>query len=86
MSKYSEKGQNTHRVTVFIVGGGIGGMTTALSFAQAGIRVKLIERNAEFAEVSAGMQLAPNCSRLVDQPGIVQAMQRNAVFPKQIVW
>jgi 2-polyprenyl-6-methoxyphenol hydroxylase-like FAD-dependent oxidoreductase len=74
------------REAVLIVGGGIGGMATALSFAQAGIRVSLIEKNPEIAEVGAGMQLAPNCSRLLDKLGILQQVQANAVFPKQIVW
>ena len=75
-----------HREAILIVGGGIGGMAVALSFAQAGIPVKLIEKNPEFAEVGAGMQLAPNCSRLLDRLGILQQVQTNAVFPKQIVW
>ena len=75
-----------HRESILIVGGGIGGMAVALSFAQAGIPVKLIEKNADFAEVGAGMQLAPNCSRLLDRLGILQQVQANAVFPKEIVW
>jgi salicylate hydroxylase len=73
-------------VPILIVGGGIGGMATALSFARAGIRVRLIEKNTEFIEVGAGMQLAPNCSRLLDRLGILEKVQANAVFPKQIVW
>ncbi|CAF1582714.1 unnamed protein product [Rotaria magnacalcarata] len=77
---------NTRRETVLIVGGGIGGMATALAFAQAGIRVRLLEKNLEFAEVGAGMQLAPNCSRILDRLGILKLVQANAVFPKQIVW
>lgn len=76
----------SHRETILIVGGGIGGMAVALSFAQAGIPVKLIEKNPDFAELGAGMQLAPNCSRLLDRLGILQQVQANAVFPKQIVW
>ena len=77
---------DARRVSILIVGGGIGGMATALSFAQAGVRVRLLERNVEFGEVGAGMQLAPNCSRLLDQLGILKQVQLNAVFPKQIVW
>jgi hypothetical protein len=77
---------DARREAVLIIGGGIGGMATALSFAQAGIRVRLIEKNLEFTEVGAGMQLAPNCSRLLDRLGILEQVQANAVFPKQIVW
>jgi salicylate hydroxylase len=76
---------NTRSVSILIVGGGIAGMATALSFARAGIRVTLIEKNAEFREVGAGMQLAPNCSRILDQLGILEKVQANAVYPKEIV-
>jgi salicylate hydroxylase len=48
--------------------------------------VRLIEKSLEFAEVGAGMQLAPNCSRLLDRLGILKQVQANAVFPKEIVW
>jgi salicylate hydroxylase len=77
---------NTCSVSILIVGGGIGGMATALSFARAGVRVRLIEKNKEFTEVGAGMQLAPNCSRVLDRLGILKKVQTNAVYPKQIVW
>ncbi|CAF0907429.1 unnamed protein product [Adineta steineri] len=76
----------THSVSILIVGGGICGMATALNFARAGIQVRLIEKNNEFIEVGAGMQLAPNASRLLDQLGILENVQAKAVFPKQIVW
>ena len=77
---------DARRVSILIVGGGIGGMATALNFAHAGIRVRLLERNVEFGEVGAGMQLAPNCSRLLDRLGVLKEVHANAVFPKQIVW
>jgi salicylate hydroxylase len=77
---------DARRVPILIVGGGIGGMATALCFARAGIRVRLLERNIEFGEVGAGMQLAPNCSRLLDRLGVLKQVHTNAVFPKQIVW
>lgn len=77
---------DTHQVSVLVVGGGIGGLGTALSFARAGIHVTVLEKNNDFKEVGAGMQLAPNCSRLLDKLGILKQVQANAVFPKQIVW
>lgn len=77
---------HTCREAVLIVGGGIGGLATALSFAQAGIKVRLVEKNNNFQEIGAGMQLGPNCSRLLSRLGILQQVQTNAVFPKQIVW
>jgi hypothetical protein len=77
---------HARRVAILIVGGGIGGMATALCFARAGIRVRLLEKCTDFGELGAGMQLAPNCSRILHQLGILKQIQVNAVFPKQIVW
>jgi hypothetical protein len=77
---------NARRVPILIVGGCIGGMAVAVNPARAGIRVRLLERNPEFGEVGAGMQLAPNCSRLLDRLGLLSEIHSNAVFRKQIVW
>ncbi len=44
---------------VLVVGGGIGGLANALALTRKGLRVRLLERAAEFGEVGAGMQIAP---------------------------
>ncbi|CAF3526692.1 unnamed protein product [Rotaria sordida] len=77
---------NARSVSILIVGGGISGMVTALSFARAGIPVRLFEKKTEFGEIGAGMQLAPNCSRILDRLDVLKQVQANAFFPKQIVW
>ena len=45
---------------VLIIGGGIGGMTTALALQQRGCRVSIFEQSVGFAEVGA----ARECIRL----------------------
>lgn len=77
---------NARRTQILIIGGGIGGMATALCFARSGIQVRLLERSVDFGEVGAGMQLAPNASRILDRLGVLEALHRTAVFPQQIVW
>jgi salicylate hydroxylase len=54
---------------IVVVGGGIGGLSTALSVARRGHRVVVLERG-EFAEFGAGIQLAPNGIHALDQLGI----------------
>lgn len=50
-----------------VVGGGIGGLSTAFALTRRGLRVRVLERSAEFGEVGAGIQLAPNCTRILDE-------------------
>ncbi|MFL6119690.1 FAD-dependent oxidoreductase [Actinophytocola sp.] len=52
-----------------VVGGGIGGLSTALSVARRGHRVVVLERG-EFAEFGAGIQLAANGIHALDRLGI----------------
>ncbi|MET7335013.1 FAD-dependent monooxygenase [Nonomuraea sp. NPDC005650] len=57
---------------VVIVGGGIGGLATALSLSRsrgAG-HIKVLERAPQFAEIGAGLQLAPNALHALAQIGV----------------
>jgi salicylate hydroxylase len=50
---------------VLIVGGGLGGLTAALALRQRGLRVTVLEQASELGEVGAGIQTAPNASRIL---------------------
>ena len=67
-----------------IVGGGIGGLATALAAARAGRRVHVLEQAAAFAEVGAGIQLGPNVVRVLDGWGLGSALRQVAAFPAQL--
>ncbi|WP_100515113.1 FAD-dependent monooxygenase [Mycobacteroides abscessus] len=45
---------------LIVIGGGIGGLAVALSAAASGNEVAVLERARDFAEIGAGIQLAPN--------------------------
>ncbi|MEV0461359.1 FAD-dependent monooxygenase [Nocardia tengchongensis] len=49
-----------------IVGGGIGGLATAIAFARRGWEIEVLERSARIAEVGAGLSLWPNALRALD--------------------
>jgi salicylate hydroxylase len=74
------------RIPILIVGGGIGGMTAALTLAHAGFPVHLVEQSAEFTEIGAGIQLAPNAMRVLDNLGLLPAIQEVAVQPKSLLF
>ncbi len=53
-----------------VVGGGIGGLATALAFRGQGWEVEVLERAPEFGEVGAGLSLWPNALRALDELGV----------------
>lgn len=73
-------------VPILIAGGGIGGLATALALAKRGRAVTVIEKAPEFGELGAGLQLAPNASRMLDRLGVLDRIAASAVFPNRIVW
>ncbi|MFU8825548.1 FAD-dependent oxidoreductase, partial [Yoonia sp.] len=66
-------GANTDR-NVAIIGGGIGGLTAALAFAQSGAQVTIYEQAARISEVGAGLQITPNGARALHALGLKNAL------------
>ncbi|WP_255950555.1 FAD-dependent oxidoreductase [Streptomyces odontomachi] len=73
------------RPDVLVVGGGIGGLSTAFALTRAGLSVRVLERAKEFGEVGAGIQLAPNCTRILDDYGLLDEAKGLGVLPENIV-
>ncbi|SFB97857.1 3-hydroxybenzoate 6-monooxygenase [Streptomyces aidingensis] len=65
---------------LLIAGGGIGGLAAAVVLADGGHRVTVLERNGEFTELGAGIQLAPNAFHALDRIGVGPAVRDRAVF------
>ncbi|RZB16712.1 FAD-binding protein [Streptomyces sp. F001] len=62
-----------------VVGGGIGGLAAAVAVARRGHRAVVLERAEEFAEIGAGIQLAPNGLHALDRLGLGDAVRALAV-------
>ena len=65
-----------------VVGGGIGGLGAALALSRKGIRVRLLESCEEFGEVGAGLQIAPNCTRILHEYGLLDEVRALGVQPE----
>ncbi|GAA5136894.1 3-hydroxybenzoate 6-hydroxylase [Alloalcanivorax gelatiniphagus] len=70
---------------VVVVGGGIGGLSTAYALARSGLQVRVLERAEEFGEVGAGIQLAPNCTRILSDYGLLEKAKILGVVPDRMV-
>src|SRR5215218_4275668 len=66
---------------IAIVGGGIGGLTTALAMTQAGFAVTVYERSAQLTDQGAGITLAPNATRVLYHLGLGPDLEATAVTP-----
>jgi len=70
---------------VIVVGGGIGGLGAAYALTRQGLKVRVLEQAAAFGEVGAGIQLAPNCTRILDDYGLLDEAKRLGVLPEAMV-
>ena len=66
---------------VVIVGGGIGGLSTALALLQRGIDVEVYEQSTVLKEVGAGVQLGSNGTRVLYALGLKDALFRVQIVP-----
>ncbi|MEV5546075.1 FAD-dependent oxidoreductase [Streptomyces sp. NPDC052309] len=73
------------RPDVIVVGGGIGGLSAAFALARQGLRVRVLERAKEFGEVGAGLQIAPNCTRILAEYGLLEEARTLGVVPENMV-
>ncbi len=77
----SQRSDGSSPLAVAVVGGGIGGLTAALTLLRAGVDVRVYEQAKLISEVGAGIQLAPNCTRILARLGLLPALARIAVRP-----
>ncbi len=70
-----------YTMKIAIIGGGIGGLATALAMTQAGFSVTVYERSAQLVDLGAGITLAPNATRVLYHLGLGPALEQTAVTP-----
>ena len=70
---------------ILIVGGGLGGLATALALGRKGWRVRVLEQAPEFGAIGYGIQLGPNVIPMFDRLGVTQAVLKQADSPRAVV-
>ena len=68
-----------------VVGGGIGGLATAIAVRRSGRDVTVVEQAPEFGEIGAGLQLGPNATQILDEWGLLDAVRAAGVEPRRLV-
>lgn len=67
-----------------VAGAGMGGLATALALTRAGEGVTVLERRPGLAEFGAGVQLAPNATRILKRLGLLEPIQAVATEPEAV--
>lgn len=63
-----------------IIGGGIGGLTTALSLHRAGIEVVVCESVSDIQALGVGINVLPHAVRILHALGLREALERSAII------
>ncbi|MEU5398069.1 FAD-dependent monooxygenase [Streptomyces sp. NPDC005963] len=74
-----------HHPDALVIGGGIGGLSAALALARTAVNVRLYEQAPGFGEVGAGLQIAPNCTRILHEYGLLDEAVALGVTPAHMV-
>ena len=70
---------------ILIVGGGLGGLTTALALGRSGRPVRVLEEAPQFGAIGYGIQLGPNVFPMFERLGVGEAVLRASNLPPAVV-
>jgi 5-methylphenazine-1-carboxylate 1-monooxygenase len=71
---------------VIIIGGGIGGLCTALCLKKAGFEVKIFESVKEIRPLGVGINTLPHCVRVLTNLGLQEKIAKTAVETKDLLY
>src|SRR3546814_2140406 len=71
---------------VIVAGGGIGGLTTALSLHAAGIETELFEATPEIRPLGVGINLLPHAVRELTELGLAGRLAATAIETKELIY
>ena len=67
---------------IAIIGGGMGGLTAAIALTKiAGAQVTVFEQASKLGEVGAGVTVAPNAQRVLEQLGVLERIRNAGAVP-----
>jgi len=67
---------------IAVIGGGIGGLTAALSLRQAGFEADVYEQAPALTHIGGGINMGPNAARILIRLGLGEGLLREGVRPR----
>src|SRR5947207_2559980 len=72
----------TKKISIAIVGAGMGGLAVAATLRRIGADVQVYEQASRFARIGAGIQMMPNAMKVLRAIGVEQRLRQIAFAPK----
>jgi 6-hydroxynicotinate 3-monooxygenase len=72
----------TARLSIAVIGAGMGGLAAAAALCRAGVDVTVYEQARRFARLGAGIQIGCNAMQVLRELGLEQRMRREAFYPR----
>lgn len=69
---------------ILVVGGGVGGVSTALALGRQGRKVTLLEQADQIGAIGYGVQIGPNVIPMLERLGVGEPVRRAAYLPDRI--
>jgi 2-polyprenyl-6-methoxyphenol hydroxylase-like FAD-dependent oxidoreductase len=69
------------KLSISVIGAGIGGMAATLALTRAGFNVEVYEQARQFARVGAGIQMLPNSCNVLRGLGVLERLQETSFAP-----
>src|SRR5262249_17416925 len=80
-AKYLGGGMARQKRPILVVGGGIGGLSTAPALGRRRWRVRVLEQTPELGAIGYGIQLGPNVFPMFDRLGLRDAVLAKSILP-----
>lgn len=70
------------KISVAVIGAGLGGLAAAATLRRAGVGVRVYEQAPQFARIGAGIQMMPNSMKVLRAIGVEERLRRVAFAPR----
>ena len=71
---------------VLIIGGGIGGLATALSLHKAGISATVFEAVPEIRPLGVGINMLPHATRELTELGLADRLEETGIRTRELIY